>query len=97
MQIEVSKQSTEIVEVKTPSFYKEHNILFYAITDAGVITVSGDSVMTTNALSNKTNYQKTIARVINCEESNQEEFFEAYHQAQKNIANQFNAIQGNEG
>jgi hypothetical protein len=97
MQIEISKQSTEVVEVKIPSFFKEHKILFYAITDAGVITVSGDSVITVNALSNKSNYQKTIARIINCEESNQEEFFEAYHQAQKNIAYQFNQIQSDKG
>jgi hypothetical protein len=85
MQIEVSKQSTEIVEVKTPSFYSEFDMIFYAITDHGVITVTNQSIVITPNKAESSRFQKEVSEVIKKPKCSGKEFHKAYIRATGNI------------
>jgi hypothetical protein len=94
MRILISKPSTETstIDLDVPSFYKEHNLFYHAITAEGVIMVSDRYVIITPS-SDKDAYKKKVSEVICKEECTELEFQSAYHNVQKNIAHQFNQIQ----
>lgn len=90
MQIEIKKQTTEHIEVKTPSFYERYG-LYYAITESSVIIVAQTSIWVNKAES-KDRYAKDITDAMTGENITCEEFDYAYCEARKAIDQEFDQI-----
>lgn len=96
MKLQVTKKTTEELEVETPSFYRR-NWAFYAITESSVMTVGDDTVWVTRSKESPSRFAETVEDVIKGDKISHEQFIKAYHKAQKTIAEQFCAIEALEG
>lgn len=96
MKLQVTKQTTEELEVETPSFYRR-NWAVYSITETSVMTVGDDAVWVTRSTESPNRFAETVVDIIKGDKITREQFIKAYHKAQKTIAEQFNAIEELEG
>lgn len=96
MKLQVTKKTTEELEVETPSYYRQ-NWAFYAITEASVMTVGDDTIWVTRSKESPSRFAETVQDVIKGEIITREQFIKAYHKAQKTIAEHFTAIEALEG
>ena len=90
MQLEITKQTTDRIDVETPSFYKRHAFM-YSITDSCIISV-GPSSLWINKVEDSKGYTREIVDAIKGEKITCEEFDQAYCKTRKEIDLQFDQI-----